>query len=96
MLHLILQSPIETAVLDRVETGDSVVFFENAVFRILRNGDLKQTLIQLQSNCRLFVLSDELTVRGIRSEELVSGIEIIDYAEFVELTVAHELIQTWS
>ena len=96
MLHLISQSPIETAVLDRIETGDSIVFLDDAVFRILQNGDLKEILERLQSHCRLFVLSDELTVRGIRGDELINGIEVIDYTGFVDLTVAHELIQTWS
>ena len=96
MLHVISQSPIETAVLDRIETGDSIIFLENAVLRILQNGDLKEALAQLQPHCRLFVLSDELTIRGIRSEELVNGIEVIDYIGFVDLTVAHELIKTWS
>lgn len=96
MLHLISQSPIETAVLERIETGDSIVFLENAVLRILQNGDLKEALTQLQHHCRFFVLSDELSVRGIRAGELVDGIEVIDYAGFVDLTIAHELIQTWS
>ncbi|MGR8978948.1 MAG: sulfurtransferase complex subunit TusB [Gammaproteobacteria bacterium] len=96
MLHLISQSPVETAVLERIERGDSVMFFENAVFRILHNGGMEETLVRMLSQCRLFVLSDDLTVRGIRSEELVRGIEVIDYAGLVDLTVAHPLIQTWS
>lgn len=96
MLHLISQSPVETAVLERIDTGDSVVFLENAVLRVLHNGSLSETLMQLSARNRLYVLSDELTVRGIRSEELVRGIEVIDYTGLVELTVRHPLIQTWS
>ena len=95
MLHLISQSPIEAAVLDRIETGDSIVFLENAVLRLLQQGDLKETLDRLKSHCRLYVLSDELAVRGIRADELINGIEVIDYTGFVDLTVVHELIQTW-
>lgn len=96
MLHLISQSPIETAVLERIDTGDSVVFMENAVLRILQNGNLAESLAGLLARNRLYVLSDELSVRGIRPDELVVGIEAIDYAGLVELTVKHPLIQTWS
>jgi tRNA 2-thiouridine synthesizing protein B len=30
------------------------------------------------------------------ADELVKGIEVIDYAELVELTVKNPLIQSWS
>jgi tRNA 2-thiouridine synthesizing protein B len=41
-------------------------------------------------------LADDLAIRGIASEELIIGIEIIDYPKLVALTVEHPLIQTWS
>ena len=40
MLHLIFQSPIELALLERIVSGDDVVFLENAVLRILAKGSL--------------------------------------------------------
>lgn len=96
MLHLISQSPIETAVLERIDTGDSVVFLENALLRILQNGDLSGNLVALLARNRLYVLSDDISIRGITADELVKGIEVIDYDGLVELTVRHCLIQTWS
>lgn len=96
VLHLISQSPIATAVLARIDTGDSVVFLENALLRILRNGDLSDSLSALLNKNRLYVLSDDLIIRGIAVDELVNGIEVIDYEGLVELTVKHRLIQTWS
>jgi sulfur relay protein TusB/DsrH len=42
------------------------------------------------------VLADDLAIRGITAEELIGGIEIIDYRKMVALTVEHHLIQTWS
>ncbi len=35
MLHLIFQSPIAHSVLQRIESGDDVVFFENAVLGLI-------------------------------------------------------------
>jgi tRNA 2-thiouridine synthesizing protein B len=96
MLHLIFQSPIETAILERMGAGDEVVFLENAVLRLLQKGQLSEMLIQLQQHHRLYVLTEDLIVRGIAVDTLVTGIEVIDYAELVELTVKNPLIQSWS
>ena len=96
MLHLISQSPIESAVLERVADGDELVFLDNAVLRLLQQGELNQTLSALLKNHQLYVLADTLTVRGISAEELVQGISVIDYPQLVALTVKHSVIQSWS
>jgi tRNA 2-thiouridine synthesizing protein B len=96
VLHLVFQSPIETAILERIDSGDVVVFLENSVLRILQNGMLSDRLTQQLKINRLCVLSDDITVRGIVADELVKGIEVIDYAELVELTVKNPVIQSWS
>jgi tRNA 2-thiouridine synthesizing protein B len=96
VLHLVSQSPVEIAVLERIDSGDVVVFLENAVLRVLQNGLLSDTLAQQLKRNRLCVLSDELAVRGVAADELVDGIEVIDYAELVELAVNNPVIQSWS
>ena len=96
MLHLIFQSPIEIAILERIDSGDDVVFLENSVLRILQKGSLSDTLTQLLKRNRLCVLVDDIEVRGIVADELVNGIEVIDYSELVRLTVKNPVIQSWS
>jgi tRNA 2-thiouridine synthesizing protein B len=96
MLHLIFQFYAETPILERINAGDGVVFLDNAVLRLLKNGNLANRLTQLLSNHRFYVLADDLAIRGITAEELIGGIEIIDYRKMVALTVEHHLIQTWS
>jgi len=96
MLHLIFQSPIDAAILERIATGDEVVFLENSVLRLLQKGSLNDSLAQLLLQSRLCVLAEDLEVRGIAMDELVNGIDVIDYAELVDLTVNNPLIQTWS
>jgi tRNA 2-thiouridine synthesizing protein B len=96
MLHLISKSPIEIAVLERMNVGDEGVFLENAVLRLLQKGTDRHKLTELIDKHRLYVLADALAVRGIAMEELVQGISVIDYAELVALTVKHSVIQSWS
>jgi len=95
VLHLISQSPIEIAILERIDSGDDVVFLENAVLRVLQNGLLRDTLTQLVTRSRVHVLSEDIEVRGITSDELIKGIEVIDYNGLVALTVNNPVIQSW-
>ena len=95
MLHLIFQSPIEMAILDRIDSGDDVVFLENSVLRILKNGFLSDTLMQFLKQNGLYVLVDDIAVRGIAADELVNGIEVIDYSELVRMSVKNPVIQSW-
>ena len=96
MLHLIFQSPIDIAILERIDSGDDVVFLESSVLRILQKGSLSDILMQLLKHNRLYVLADDIEVRGIVADELVNGIEVIDYSELVRLTVKNPVIQSWT
>lgn len=95
MLHLVSQSPLENAILMRMEEGDDIVFLDNAVLRLLKTGDSNNSLSELLKAHQLYTLADALTVRGIGAEELIQGINIIDYPELVALTVKHPVIQSW-
>lgn len=95
MLHLISASPVEAAVLERIDAGSSVVFMDNAVLQLLRGGRLNAGLSRLAASSRLFALSADLQIRGIDAGQIVEGIEVIDYHGLVELAVAHPIIQSW-
>jgi tRNA 2-thiouridine synthesizing protein B len=96
MLHLISQSPIDSALLVRLCAGDDVVFLENALLRLLNTGELNGVLSALLNTQQLYVLADHLAVRGISAEELVQGITVVDYAQFVALTVKNPVIHSWT
>jgi len=93
MLHQIFQSPVPLAVLARVGAGDDVIFLENAVLNLLRQ---RSEPLQLPKACGLFVLSDDLAVRGIQTNEILADISPISLREWVALTVKHPLIQSWT
>jgi tRNA 2-thiouridine synthesizing protein B len=96
MLHLISQSPIDSGLLARLCAGDDAVFLENALLRLLNTGELNGVLSALLNTHQLYVLADHLAVRGISTEELVQGIRVIDYAQFVALTVKNSVIHSWT
>ncbi len=95
MLHIIAKSPIQSSILERIDAGDSVLFIRSAVQELLKEGALSKRLSRLQKQSNLAALTTDLQARGISPEELVEGISIIDYSDFVKLTIEHSLIQSW-
>jgi sulfur relay protein TusB/DsrH len=96
MLHLIFQLPIDKAVLDRMAAGDSTVFLESAVLGVLQNGSLAEVLLSKLTTNRLYVLAEDMAIRGILESELVTGLKVIDYLGLVNLTVENPLITSWA
>jgi tRNA 2-thiouridine synthesizing protein B len=96
MLHLIFQSPVDKAVLDRMASGDVAVFLDSAVLSVLKNGKIAGTLSNKLNSNRFCVLSEDMKVRGILTVELIAGLEVIDYPGLVNLTVENSLITSWS
>jgi len=96
MLHIISQSPIDTAIFQRLGTGDDVLFLDKSVLNLLEKGRLSEVLRFLLTEYQLYALAHDLEVRGICSAELLEGINVIAYKDFVDLTIKNSLIQTWS
>lgn len=95
VLHIISQSLSDATVLQRIAPDDAVLFMRNAVFGLLQHGRFAAKLLNLQQDCKLYVLKPDLEVRGIAAETLIDGIEFVDYNGFVALTVEHPVIQSW-
>jgi tRNA 2-thiouridine synthesizing protein B len=94
MLHLIFAAPVTNAILARVGAADEVVFLENAVLAIVQHNVLTNFALLNTGQC--YVLADDLAVRGITANELRPSIQVINYAEFVALSVKHPTSQSWT
>lgn len=96
MLHLVFQVALDDGILQRIGFEDVVILLDDAVFRSLQRGKRADALSKLLKRTKCLVLKEHLAIRGIAIAELVEGIEVIDYTEFVNLTVEHAQIQTWN
>ncbi len=95
MLHLIFELS-DSIVLNRLHNQAGVIFLNNAVLKLLKNAVFQTALTELLSTTPCYVLSDDLTLRGIETDLLLEQIAVIDYAKFVQLTLEHTPIQTWT
>ncbi|GDX84481.1 hypothetical protein LBMAG43_05230 [Methylococcaceae bacterium] len=95
MLHLIFELS-DAVVVNRLHNQAGVIFLNNAVLKLVQKSLFQPALTQLLQTTPCYVLSDDLTLRGITEDLLLEKIIVIDYYKFVQLTLKHTPIQTWN
>ena len=72
---------------------DALLLIENGVYNALDNAINRRALDGLANP--LYVLAPDLKARGFNGEDIIHGIEQVDYRGFVDLTVQHPLSVSW-
>ena len=99
MLHTVNKSPFTTSTLKsclaHASQGDAVLLIEDGVLGVLKgtiaSGDIWSKRVEL----KFYVLGPDAAARGITKERMIDGINIIDYADFVDLAEKHKSSQAW-
>ena len=95
MLHLVNKSPYENGNLDTASSimndGDVLLLIEDAVYAAVKAGKASAML----DGCKVSVLGPDLAARGITEDKLADGIDVIDYAGFVDLVESNDKVQSW-
>ncbi len=99
MLHTVNKSPFEKTSLDTclrlARPGSAILLIEDAVYAAARGTVCEQKLRQALGRCRVYALGADLQARGIDERGLIEGVEVVDYAGFVDLAVEHDGLQCW-
>ena len=99
MLHLINKSPFERTALDsclRLATsGSSVLLLEDGVYAALKNAASAAKITGRMNDFSFYVLGPDVAARGLSDTPLIDGIEVVDYAGFVDLVAEHDATQSW-
>lgn len=97
MLHLLTCPDVTDELVERIGAGDDVLLQQGSVWALLAGHAENVQLTALQNKaCQLYVLTEWLQVNGIEPERMIKGVELIDYAGWVALTVKNPLIHTWN
>jgi tRNA 2-thiouridine synthesizing protein B len=98
-LHTINKSPFERSTmascLNHVLDGDSVLMIEDAVVGARKGTMIADGLRNRQRTCALYVLGPDLAARGLKPEDLIEGITVVDYAGFVDLAARNRRVCAW-
>ena len=95
MLHLVNKSPYDGSNLNTaasiMKNGDALLLIEDGVYGAVKNGKGAALL----NGHTVSVLGPDLAARGISEDKLVDGVNVIDYAGFVDLVEANDTVQSW-
>ncbi|WP_445371651.1 sulfurtransferase complex subunit TusB [Methylomonas sp. HW2-6] len=96
MLHLLSQLPLQAEVFARMAPGDDIVLLDATVCGALRGHQDNRLLQQVMARaCQVYAMRDMVEAYGLQAGRLLPGVEPIDYAGLVELTVKHPVIHSW-
>lgn len=95
MLHLVNKSPYDGSNLNTatsiMKNGDTLLLIEDGVYGAIKAGKAA-TLLEGHT---VSVLGPDLAARGITEDKLADGINVIDYAGFVDMVEANDKVQSW-
>ena len=95
MLHLVNKSPYDGSNLNTatsiMKSGDTLLLIEDGVYGAVKAGKAASLL----EGHTVSVLGPDLAARGIGEDKLADGINVIDYAGFVDMVEANDKVQSW-
>jgi tRNA 2-thiouridine synthesizing protein B len=94
MLHILNKSPFSlSSCLDAfalLNKGDVLLLIEDGVYNAL----IGSAYLLKNSDISIFALQDDIIARGIQNK-LLPEVKLIDYKDFVELTIQYYPINNW-
>lgn len=99
MLHVVNKSPFEkdslASCLRHVKEGSSILLIEDGVLGAMKGTVVTDSVATAMSQINFHVLGADLEARGVSTDKLVDGIQVVDYAGFVDLVAGHDNLQSW-
>ena len=92
-LHTISKTPTSNLLnscLEAIADDDGVLFLEDGVYYIWK--DIKDLIYTEQYEC--YALKEDLLARGVEITS-IKGVNLVDYAAFVDLCEKYEKIINW-
>lgn len=99
MLHIVNKSPFERNALESclrfAGNGSAVLLIEDGIYAALSGTTVSNKMSQAMQHNKIYVLGPDLLARGMRAEQVIDGIKVVDYAGFVDLVAEHDNVQSW-
>lgn len=98
-LHTVNKSPYERnafkSCLDHAAAGDSILLIEDGVLAARKGGAYAQALSDAKKSCAVYALGPDLAARGVGQNDLVEGVQTVDYDGFVDLAAEAKRVCAW-
>lgn len=98
MLHTVNKSPYEKnsfdSCLKHAAEGSTVLLIEDGVYAAVKGGSAAAKISDAQGKITFCVLGPDAKARGI-ADKVMDGVEVVDYAGFVNLAANNDKVQSW-
>ena len=98
-LHTVNKSPFEKNSLETAIKfslpGASILLIEDAVYGAAKGTAVEPMVKAAMADKKIYALKSDLMARAVKQESVIDGIEIVDYAGFVDLVEANDKVQAW-
>ena len=100
MLHIVNKSPFERnallSCLDTAQDGCSVLLIEDGVVCATVGGRFADILTEaITRDMAFYALNPDLKARGFSDKQVLEGVKLIGYEDFVDLVADHDNVQSW-
>ena len=98
MLHTVNKSPFEKesmkSCLRLSADGSSILLIEDGIYAALEGTTFSDSIKEAMKSKKVYALQEDINARGVQSK-LMDGVELVDYAGFVNLVTQHDKVQSW-
>jgi tRNA 2-thiouridine synthesizing protein B len=98
-LHTVNKSPFEKNSLETAIKfslpGSAILMIEDGVYGAMKGTAAESMVKDAMADKKVYALKSDLKARAIKDERVIEGIELVDYAGFVDLVEANDKVQAW-
>ena len=98
-LHTVNKSPFEKNSLDTClklsKTGSSILLLEDGVYGAMAGTSVAGLVTSALADKKVYALGPDLKARGLDESRMIDGVEVVDYAGFVDLAESNDKVQAW-
>ena len=99
MLHTVNKSPFEKSSLKSciriAAEGSSILLLEDGVYGAVKGTENSSMVSDAMGKIKVYVMGPDLDARGVNKDNLIDGINVVDYGGFVDLVAEHSATQSW-
>jgi len=98
LLHTVNKSPFQNNSFDSclrvAKEGSAILFIEDGVYAAQKNTAMTAKIEEAMKKHKVYALAPDLDARGVQAN-VIDGVEVVDYAGFVDLAAEHSGVQSW-
>ncbi len=98
-LHTVNKSPYDKNSLDSClrfsKAGSSILLIEDGVYAAMKGAAAESKITSAMADKKVYALKSDLKARAVSEDRVIDGVEIVDYAGFVDLVEANDKVQAW-